>query len=220
MKTKVCSSLFALCLLFLATPLLTNAQSGASNGSYRFIIEDEFAKYVEFDARTDERGATTGYMQFTDQAKFLFTDPDGNEEEKPEEPVEFFMSADLDGMTIEKNRAVISGTVRESSYRSYIGKWVQLVIEDNDGIEVQDQLVWSFCQPEQGGWIPEDAEVKGDQGAYMSWWATDAEVKDDLGIASPNLIPGNLKGCRVYALQAYEFATIYKGEGRIEISQR
>ncbi len=56
MKTKVCSSLFALCLMFLATPLLTNAQSEAANGSYRFIMEDELAKYVEFDARTDERG--------------------------------------------------------------------------------------------------------------------------------------------------------------------
>ncbi|HEV2904865.1 MAG TPA: hypothetical protein VGW32_07450, partial [Pyrinomonadaceae bacterium] len=120
---------------------------------------------------------------------------------------------------IEKNRAVISGVVRDSSYPSYIGKWIQLVIEDNDGIEVADRFVWSFCQPELGGWIPEDAEVPGDRGAYMSWWATDAERKDDVGIPSPNLIPGNLKGCRTFPLRAYEFATIFKGDGIIQIMQ-
>jgi hypothetical protein len=182
-------------------------------------MEDELEKYIEFEARTDEEGITTGYMQFTDQARVLFQDVDGTGERSEDEPVEFFMTADLDGMTIEKNRAVISGVVRDSSYRSYIGKWVQLVIEDNDGIEVPDKFAWSFCQPELGGWIPEDAEVPGDQGAYMSWWATDAERKDDVGIPSPNLIPGNLKGCRSFPLRAYEFATILKGEGIIQIMQ-
>jgi hypothetical protein len=219
MKTKVFFSLFVLCLTFLAAPVLTNAQAGAANGAYKFILEDELAKYVEFDVRTDEKGNTTGYMQFTDEAKILFQNVDGTEEFKPEEPVAFYMAADLDGMKIEKNRAVISGTIRDSSYRSYIGKWVQLVIEDNDGIEVPDRLVWSFCQPEQGGWIPEDAEVKGDRGAYMSWWATDAERKDDVGIPSPDLIPGNLKSCRVYSIWSYDFATILKGEGRVQIIQ-
>jgi hypothetical protein len=158
-------------------------------------------------------------MQFTDQAKVLFQDVDGTGEKSPDEPVEFFMNADLDAMTIEKNRAVISGVVRDSSYRSYIGKWVQLVIEDNDGIEVPDKFVWSFCQPELGGWIPSDSEVPGDRGAYMSWWATDYEQKGDVGIPSPNLIPGNLKGCRPYQVNAYDFASILKGEGIIQIMQ-
>jgi hypothetical protein len=215
--TKVCASLFVLCLIVLATPLLVDAQVGAANGKYNFIMEDGLAKYLEFDARTDDRGTTTGYMQFTDQAKPFFQDLDGTGEKPPDEPVEFFMKADFDAMTIEKNRAVISGVIRDSSYRSYIGKWVQLVIEDNDGIEVPDKFVWSFCQPEVGGWVPEDSEVPGDRGAYMSWWATDYERKGDVGIPSPNLIPGNLKGCRSFPFQAYEFATILKGEGIIQI---
>lgn len=217
MLTKVCISLSVLCLIFLATSLPAAAQARAANGKYNFIMEDGLAKYVEFDARTDDRGTTTGYMQFTDQAKVLFQDVDGTGEKPPDEPVEFYMKADLDAMTIEKNRAIISGVVRDSSYRSYIGKWVQLVIEDNDGIEVPDKFVWSFCQPEQGGWVPEDAEVPGDRGAYMSWWATDYEVKGDVGIASPNLIPGNLKACRAYPLWAYDFAPILKGDGIIQI---
>jgi hypothetical protein len=129
------------------------------------------------------------------------------------------MKADFDSMTIEKNRAVISGVVSDSSYRSYIGKWIQLVIEDNDRVEVPDKLTWSFCQPEQGGWIPEDAEVPGDRGAFLSWWATDAERKDDVGIPSASIIPGNLKACRVYSLFSYDFAEILKADGTITIQQ-
>jgi hypothetical protein len=53
----------------------------------------------------------------------------------------------------------------------------------------------------------------------MSWWATDAERKDDVGIPSPSVIPGNLKGCRAYPLLGYEFADILKGDGVISIKQ-
>jgi len=70
-----------------------------------------------------------------------------------------------------------------------------------------------------GGWIPSDAEVPGDRSAFMSWWSTDFERKDDVGIPSPDLIPGNLKSCPVYPLQSYEFASIVKGEGAIQIKQ-
>lgn len=219
MATRFCVSLFVMCLVFLATPLLASAQSGAANGRFKFIMEDEFLKYLEFDASSDERGTAKGYMLFTDEARIFFQDVDGTGEPPPDEPIEFSMKAEFDAMTIEKNRAIISGVVSDSSYRSYIGKWVQLVVEDNDGIEVPDKFVWSFCQPELGGWIPSDAEVPGDQGAFLSWWATDAERKDDVGIPSPNIIPGQLKGCRVYPLQAYEFAPILKGEGVITIRQ-
>jgi len=219
MSKRVCASFFVLCLIFLATPSLASAQTGAANGTYKFIMEDGLTKYLEFDARSAERGGATGYMLFNDEASILFQDVDGTGERPPDEPVPFSMKADLDTMTIEKNRAVISGVISDSSYRSYIGKWVQLVIEDNDGVEVPDKFVWSFCQQEPGGWIPSDAEVKGDQGAFLSWWATDAERKDDVGIPSPNIIPGSTKGCRVYPLQAYEFAPILKGDGTIRITQ-
>ena len=217
MLTRLCASLFILCLVFLATPALAWAQAGAANGQYKFVMEDRLAKYLEFDARSDDRGTTTGYILLTDEAKILFQDVDGTGEPPKDEPVQFSMKAELNAMTIEKNRAVIGGVVRDSSYRSYIGKWVQLVIEDNDGFEVPDKFVWSFCEPEPGGWIPSDAEVPGDQGAFMSWWSTDAERKGDVGIPSPNLIPGSLKSCRVYPTFTYEFASILKGDGAIQI---
>jgi len=218
MLTRVSASLFILCLVFLATPLLAFAQAGAANGQYKFLLEDGFTKYLEFDARSDDKGAATGYMIFTDEAAVVFQDVDGNGDPR-DEPMPFSMKAELDSMTIEKNRAVISGVIRDSSHAGYIGKWVQLVIEDNDGIEVPDKFVWQFCEPEPGGWIPQDAEVPGDRGALMSWWSTDFERKDDVGIPSPNLIPGSLKSCRAFPTRNYEFAEILKGDGAIQIKQ-
>ena len=218
MLRKLCASLFALCLVFLATPLPTSAQvAGTVGGKYKFIQEDELTKYIEFEVTSAERGGASGYMLFTDETKVVDQDPDG--EPSREEAVPFFMKADMDAMTIEKNRAVINGVVRDSSVKSYIGRWVQLVVEDNDGVETPDKFVWSFCQPEPGGWIPSDAEWKDDQGAFMSWWSTDAERRDDVGIPSPSLIPGALKACKGYALQSYDFAQILKGDGSITIKQ-
>ena len=219
MLRKVGSFIFVLSLVFLATPLLASAQAGAANGNFKFIMEDGLTKSFEFDARSDDKGGATGFMLFNDEAKVVFQDVDGTDDIPRDEPVPFTMKASLDAMTIEKNRAIMNGVISDSSYRSYIGKWVQLVIEDNDGVEVPDKFVWTFCTPEPGGWIPQDAEVPGDRGAFMSWWATDAERKDDVGIPSPNLIPGSLKSCKVYPIRAYEFAPILKGDGVITIRQ-
>jgi hypothetical protein len=218
MLRKLCASLFALGLVFLALPLPTSAQvAGTIGGKYKFIMNDELSKYLEFSATSTERGAASGYMIFTDEAKVVVTNPDG--EPPKDEGVAFSMKADLDSMTIEKNRALVSGVVRDSTVAAYIGRWVQLVIEDNDGIETPDRFVWQFCEPEPGGWIPSDAEWKDDQGAFMSWWATDAERKDDVGIPSPSLIPGSLKACKAHSLQGYTFADILKGEGVITIKK-
>src|SRR5215212_328770 len=124
MLTRVCLSLSILCLVFLASPARASAQAGAANGTYKFVMEDRLVKYLEFDARSDERGAATGYILLTDEARILFQDVDGTGEPPRDEQVEFSMKAELSAMTIEKNRAVINGVVRDSSYRSYIGKWV------------------------------------------------------------------------------------------------
>src|SRR5688572_156804 len=120
MLTKKCASFAILCLFFFAIPSITFAQ-GTANGTYKFIMEDELMKFFEFDARSDER-TTTGYMQYTDEAQIVFQDVDGTGE-IPWEEGPFSMTTEFDSMTIEKNRAVIGGFVRDSSYRSYIGKW-------------------------------------------------------------------------------------------------
>ena len=221
MKTIAYAAIFALFLMSLATPWSTSARASgpSASGTYRFVLEDELTKQVEFDARSDERGTTTGQMTFRDEARIVEQDVDGAGERPDDPDSEFYMTADLDSLTIENNRALMGGTVRDSSHRSYIGRWVQLVVEDNgDGSEVPDKLTWCFCQPEPGGWTPADAEDPRDEGAWAHWWATDAELRDDQGVQSANIIPGNRRGCPTFPLSTYEFPDA-RGEGQIQVLQ-
>lgn len=217
MKT-IASVILVLFLVGMTAPC-ANASSGPSaSGVYRFVLDDDLSKSVEFSATSDERGVTTGQMTFRDEAILEQQDVDGTGDELENPKVAFFMTANLDSMKIENNRAVLGGTVTDSSNRSYIGKWVQLVVEDNGaGSETADKLGWCFCQPEAGGWVPVDAEVKEDEGAWYKWWATDEEVKDDAGVQSENIIPGNKKSCEMLPLSTYEFAEAMKGEGQIQV---
>lgn len=208
---------FALLLLSLTTPQLATAQTAGpfASGISRFLLEDDLVKFVEFDASTNERGTTTGQMTFTDEARISDTD-DAEDPSSDDSPPEFYIKADLDDLTIEKNRAVMNGAVVDSSHKSYIGRWVQLVVEDSgDNLEVPDRLTWSFCKPREGGWIPTDAERKDDDGAYLRWWATDAERKDDVGVPSKDLLSNEERSCQIYPLLFYSFADVRKWEGEI-----
>lgn len=222
MKTivrNVISVLFVIGLVtgYASMAAAAQASGRSASGTYRFVMEDGFSKSVEFNATSDERGVTTGQMTFRDEAGVIEQDPDGEGGHR-EGSAEFYITAFLDTLTIDRNRAVMSGTVADSNIRSYIGKWVQLVVEDNgDGREEPDKLTWCFCQPEERGWVPADAEVRGDQGAYSQWWATDAEREDDRGVQSTNIIPGSRTSCKVFPLSAYPFAEVRTGEGQIQV---
>jgi hypothetical protein len=221
MKSKASLLMLTLSLLILGVPRLTTAQTPAANasGMYRFILEDSLAKYVEFEARTDDKGNAYGSMVFTDQAKISDKDADGDDSSPIESPGEFYVKADITSMTVEKNRAVMGGTVVDSSHRTYIGRWVQLVVEDNvNNPRAPDTLTWGFCRPPAGGWVPSDAERKYDDGAYLSWWATDAERRDDVGIPSKNLISSEMRSCPAYAPSFYSLVSISKWEGDIKVN--
>lgn len=218
---KAATPILLLFLLSFTTPPTANAQTDgpAASGAYRFILADKVTRTLEFDARGDKEGGGSGWMTFIDQVKLPDQDVDGTGDAGDKDaPPDFYIKAEFNAVTTGKNNALMNGTIVDSSHRSYIGKWVQLVVEDNgDGRERPDTLSWRFCQPEPGGWIPEDAEVPGDRGAYMSWWATDAERKDDVGIPSPSYIPGQLKRCLNHPLSSYEFVNILKWDGDIRV---
>lgn len=201
-----------LVLLGLATSLPAGAQYAA--GNYRIMLEDELIRHFEFEARSDG-DVTEGQLTFTDEALI----PDG-EVEDPEQggpPRELYVKAKLDSMTVEKNLAILGGTVTDSSHKSYIGRWLQLVVEDSgEGSEYADRLTWRFCQPLPGSWVPTDAERDHDDGAYLRWWATDAERKDDVGVPSTDLL-AKVTSCPVHPFAVYPFASMLKWEGDIVV---
>ena len=216
MKKIAFALIVAVFVTTLATPLTASANAGgpSANGNYTFVMEEGFTKRVEFSATTDERSVTTGVMTYSDEAGAEEWDPEG---EPPKGATEFYITAELNSLMIEHNRAVMGGTVRESSHPGYVGRWVQLVIEDNgENPEVADKLSWCFCKPEPGGWVPQDAEDPRDQGAYLQWWATDLEQEDDRGIPSENIIPGNDISCPAFPISTYEFPEV-RGEGQIQV---
>lgn len=219
MKTKACIAILAVFVMSIATPWMTSAHASgpSASGTYRFVMEDGPTKQVEFNATTDERGVTTGQMTYRDEGGTLDWDPDTDPEPPREPSSEFYITAELDSLTIENNRAVMGGTVRESSNQSFVGSWVQLVVEDNrEEIEGPDKVSWCFCTPEPGGWVPVDAEDPHDQGVYLTWWATDEERRDDYGMPSPNLMPGIARGCPAIQLSSYDFPET-RGEGQIQV---
>ena len=223
MKPIVRDLISVLFMMSLVVPFGNNSASAqtsgpSASGTYKFVLDDDLSKSVEFNATSDERGTTTGQMTFKDEAVIVEQDVDGVGDLKEGSSSEFYMTANLNSLTIDRNRAVMGGTVADSSNPSYIGRWVQLVVEDNgDGQEEPDRLTWCFCQPEEGGWVPADAEVPGDEGAWWKWWATDAELKDDAGVQSTNIIPGYKTSCKILPLSVYPFADLKSSEGQIQV---
>jgi hypothetical protein len=218
MKSLGVASIGTLFLLGMGTMAMAQTPGASAKGTYRFVLEDRVVKTVEFIASTDEKGVTTGQMAFYDPSRIPDTD-DPEDPRAADAPPEFSMKASFDSLTVEKNRAVMNGTVVDSTHRSYIGKFVQLVVEDSGpDSRVPDQLTWSFCKPREGGWIPSDAERKDDDGAFLRWWATDAERKDDVGIPSQDLLARDTS-CPVYLLSQYSFADLLKWDGDIVVVQ-
>jgi hypothetical protein len=220
MKRVFCAATLALSLLSAFAPRLSAArmQEQSAEGRFSFTTEDGVTRYVEFTAAGDGSGKGAGLMTFNDTSSVPDDDDGDPPSLPPDSPTEFYVKAEFDGLTVEKNRAIMSGVVIESSHKSYIGRWVQLVVEDNaENRELSDRLSWTFCRPEPGGWVPSDYEQPDDRGAYMRWWATDYERKDDVGIPSKNLIPGQSTSCPRYALSAYDYLSPYKWEGDIVV---
>lgn len=214
MKTIALGAIFSLFVSSAAAPTLTSASGGpGASGSYRFVMEDNLTKTVEFSAQQDERGNTTGSLTFTDEARISERDPDSGDP-REDLPPSFFVRGTFAALTVDRNRAVMNGVVTDSSNRSVIGKWMQLVVEDN-GTE-GDQVNWRLCTAMPGGWVPADAEDPRDEGAYWHWWATDFERRDDVAIPSASVMPGQATSCESVSLSSFLFAEI-RGAGQIEV---
>lgn len=216
MKVRTFATFFALFLLSLATPSLTSAQTSgqAASGTYQFSFEDGYTKYVEFDARTQANGSTTGSLLLSDEATIVYRDLDGTGDPQVKYPG-FYIKANFDGLVVNKNQAVMSGTVNDSSIRDLIGQRVLLTVEDNgDNTRVPDKLTWGLYKPVERNWTPSDAELKEDPGVGLRWLATDAERKDDEGIVMPRDESINTN---TFPVATYAFVDVDNGAGDIRV---
>lgn len=214
MRTLRFTSLPALLLFVCAAALPAAAQSAAA-GSYQFTLTgDKYLKTVEFSAQTLSDGSATGSIYFTDQAVIILQDVDGTGEKG--RVVGYDLKVEVDSLVVDKNQAVLSGTVRTSSVLEFVGQRVLLTVQDNgDNTREPDRLTWGVYRPIDRRWTPSDAEVKEDPGVGLRWWAKDYERKDDVGYAMPR---DETVAAQTNPVAAYSFVDVENTAGDIRVS--
>lgn len=214
MKNFICASIFTLALLtgILSSPMTASAQTSA-DGSFRYSLEDGLTKAIEFAARDNGDGTASGRITFSGPAEFPEQEEDAGFSGRLED---LQITAEIDGMAIDRNRAVMSGVVTGSTLSNYIGQRVLLIVEDNgDGIaRAGDKFSWGLYKPQEIRWIPADAELREDNGWSMTWIATDAEQREDEGI---QITREWVRNCQSFPLSSYDFVDVTEGEGNIQV---
>jgi hypothetical protein len=196
-----------------ATALTTRAQT--ASGTYQFTLVDGYKKYVEFDAHKLADGSTSGSMYFTDDATIVYQDVDGVGDPQ-EKYAGVYIKADLDGLVVNGNQAVMSGTVRDSSITYLVGLRVLLTVEDNgDNTRVPDKLTWGAYKFIKKDWVPSDAEWDKDPGVGLRWWATDYDYRGDKGYQMP--LPDVPADTQSFPVVSYSFVDTSDGVGDISV---
>lgn len=207
---------FATTMLFALTVCAAaqTARAQTAAGSYQFTLAgDKYLKTVEFSAQTNPDGSTTGSIYFTDQAVITIMDVDGTGEKG--RFAGYDLKVDVDGMVVNKNQAVLSGTVSSSSVVEFVGQRVLLTVKDGETTREPDQLTWGVYKPIKRDWVPSDAEWKEDPGVGLRWWATDYEVKGDVGYQMPR---DESITAQSNPVAAYDFVAAENTAGDIRVS--
>ena len=211
MKSIIGAFVLALFTVCLALPNLVfaGAEGSSATGSLKFTLDDGATRFVEFSAKEGADGQATGDMTFSDPVAIPVDNPDDGEAPKTEGVM---VKAKFDCMTTFENRAVIGGEIYDSNVRSNIGQRVLLIVEDN-GLD-KDRLTWGIYQQPATGWIPSDAELKDDNGASLTWWATDFEQKGDVGFQMPQ---NKIVACQSFPLSSYDFPEFKEAGGDLQV---
>lgn len=220
LKRVICPSLVALFLVSLALQDSTSADGNrpSADGSYQILADSGPTRSVEFSARVEMDGSTSGEATFRDSAPAPTQNESSNGDSSlGESSPAFYVKAEFDCLVVEGNKAVMCGSVTESSLAQYIGRRVLLVVQDNgDGVKgaARDKLTWGLYKPQARNWLPVDSERPDEQASPTTWIATDAEREDDQGVLSEKT---EIIGCQTYPLSSYAFIDAKHGSGNIQV---
>ncbi len=224
MKIIIRNSVLALALAGIqAASHTAAAQAGGPSaaGSIKFESEEGLRKSLEFEATGDGEGKASGRMVFGGPEEIPEQDVDGAGDKGFTGKLEdLHVEAEFDGMTVEGNRAVMSGLVTACTVGEYIGRRILLVVEDNGdggGEKLQDKVTWGIYKPNRADWTPTDAELENDEGALLTWVATDSERKDDQGVEMPK--KNEEVSHRSFPPSSHDFFEAKYVEGDIRVTQ-
>ena len=209
MKRLTCALTIAVFAVLgsITSPLAGGPSGPSANGDFQFTLEDGISRSVQFNARIQKDGKSTGEMTFNDPG-------DRNDPNEPRPAI--FVKAAFDCLTIKDNRAVMSGAITEANNPEAVGHRVLLVVEDDgEGINANlDKLTWGVYESTTKNWVPQDFEVPGDSGALLDWIATDFERPEDAGIPARQ---SDIVGCTTFSLSSYAFMDVRHGQGNIQV---
>jgi hypothetical protein len=195
---------------------VAHTEGRAASGSFQISIGNGQTNDIEFEARAASDGNVTGEITFRQTPTDVAApkSPDG-------EPIEatppFYAKAACDCLAVKGNEAVLSGTITESSLKSYIGRKVLLVVQDGHSLTppVPDKLTFGFYRNTAKGWVETDGERPEEQSSAPNWVATDGERPEDVGTLAQK---SQEITCESFPILSYSFISEKQGKGKIQVS--
>lgn len=206
--------LWAILLLCVAFPLLA-ADGPSANGSFEYAAANGLLEF-EFNARLQNNGSTQGEITVIGDVDLADQDVDGEGNGSGAGVVDLSLTARVDCLVLNGNRATFSGEVTQSNIGAYVGRIVLMVVEDGgEGKNAApDSFTWGFYGSPSLTWIPSDAELVSDPGVGLFWIATDAEREDDVGIPSN---ASTIVDCHKFPAVSYVLDPLPHGAGNIQV---
>jgi hypothetical protein len=208
---RVFLSSFALVLFFLPAAFAQSASGGFH------VSTDGGTRNVEFNAKVNPNGSTSGELKFTGPISVPDQDVDGDGTGDPSATATTLtLRVAIDCLKVQGNRAALAGVVKESNIGAYIGRRILLTVEDGgEGKNAApDRYTWGQYRSTAATWVATDAELPSDPGVGLSWIATDAERTDDAGISST---ASTGVDCQSFPLGSYALEDLPQGSGNIQV---
>ncbi len=174
-------------------------------GNFQLVSEQGITRHIEFQATKSMDGRVAGEIIFRDDAPINVEKT--SEDASGESSQPFFFKADIDCLVINERKAILSGSIKESSSKPYIGRRILVVALDNGGANdpsKRDRVTWGVYRADRKDWAASDAERPDEQINQLSWIATDSERVDDEGVSSDQ---ETVIGCKSFPLSAFSFFT-------------
>lgn len=207
----------ALALVFLCSLAAFAQNSGpSSTGSFQFNTSHG-TQTIEFNARKQNNGTTSGQITFTGPAEIPDQDTDGEGGGPGGTFTTFSIQVEVDCLRLAGNRAAMSGAITSSSVIGLVGRKMILTVEDNGEGRNQpqpDRFTWGLYRLATQGWIPSDSELEFDNGASLTWNATDFEREDDVPVPAR---PNASFDCNTFSLSSYAPEDLMHGNGNIQV---
>lgn len=211
-SARVSLSTLVIVLLLLMVPAVYGQ---TVSGGFSTTTEAGDSKF-EFNAEVYAPGTASGEILYSGPLSIPEQDVDGDGSGDVVKDRTLSLRVSVECGRIEKNRATISGRVRESNVGDYVGRSILLTVEDSSDEKTADAFAWGQYRPTPQTWVPSDNELKPDPGVGMTWYATDSEREDDKGIpagGAPEAVPD----CSSFPFGSFELEALQRGSGDIQV---